>query len=77
MPISEKELMDARRNCKVGDSIQVFNHWRYDLREKQGKEGTGQYEKSRIKQKFNFIVLLENGRAVDYAEIAMQRRKKI
>lgn len=74
MPISKKEWWEARLNCKVGDSIWVFNHWREDLKEKQGKEGKGRWEESRIRKKFAFIVLLENGRAVDYAEVALQRR---
>lgn len=74
MPISMKEWLNTRLNCKVGDSIWVFNHWRYDLKEEQGKEGKGRWEKSRIRKKFSFIVLLENGRAVDYAEVALQRR---
>lgn len=74
MPITEKEWLEARRDCKVGDKLRVFNHWREDLKAKQTKEGKGRWEKSRIRQKFPFIVVLENGRAVDYAEVAMQRR---
>ena len=60
----------------VGDTIRVFNHWREEeVKGKQGKEGRGaDGRKSRIKKKFSFIVLLENGRSVDYAEVAMQRR---
>ena len=68
MPVTEKEWLDARLNCKVGDTIRVFNHWREEVK------GKGRWEKSRIKKKFSFIVLLENGRSVDYAEVAMQRR---
>ena len=74
MPVTEKEWLDARLNCKVGDTIRVFNHWREEVNGKQGKAGRGRWEKSRIKKKFSFIVLLENGRSVDYAEVAMQRR---
>ena len=38
MPVTKKEWLDARLNCKVGDSIRVFNHWREDLKAKQGKD---------------------------------------
>ncbi len=41
MPITEKEWMEARRDCRVGDSIRVFNHWREEVKAKQTKEGKG------------------------------------
>ena len=42
MPVTEKEWLDARLNCKVGDTIRVFNHWREEVKGKQGKEsGSG------------------------------------
>ena len=41
MPVTEKEWLDARLNCKVGDTIRVFNHWREEVKGKQGKEGRG------------------------------------
>ena len=50
MPVTEKEWLDARLNCKVGDTIRVFNHWREEGKGKQGKEGRGRWEKSRIKK---------------------------
>ena len=39
MPVTKKEWLDARLNCKVGDSIRVFNHWRERSEERRvGKE---------------------------------------
>lgn len=73
-PVRKEEWMAAHRNCRVGDTLKAFNHWRADLREQYTKAGYGKWEKSKIKKKFPFLVLLENGRTVDYAEVALQRR---
>lgn len=70
MPITEEERMEARRKCRIGDKLMVFNHWK----SKKKEIGYGVWEISRIKHKFRYIVLLENGRTVDYAEVARQRR---
>ena len=71
-PIWPEEIREAKKNCKIGDLIYVFNPWKSGKTE--GGEWFGVIEQSRIKAKFPHIVLLENGRSVDYAEIAMQRR---
>lgn len=72
-PIWPGEIREAKKNCKIGDLIYVFNPWKSGKAD--GEEWFGAIEQSRIKAKFPHIVLLENGRAVDYAEIAMQRRR--
>ena len=38
-------------------------------------ERYGRWEESKIIRKFSHVALLENGRYVDYVEIAIQRRK--
>lgn len=73
IPVSKEEWERARMECRVGDSVRVFNHWRADL---SAERWSGKVEISKIKQKFPYIVLLENGRTVDYAEIARQRREE-
>lgn len=70
MPITKEERTEARRKCRIGDKLMVFNHWK----SKKKEIGYGVWEISRIKKKFRYIVLLENGRTIDYAEVARQRR---
>ena len=72
-PIWPTEIKEAKKNCRIGDLIYVFNPWKSGKTD--GAEWFGAMEQSKIKAKFPHIVLLENGRAVDYAEIAMQRRR--
>lgn len=72
-PITAEEIKEAREKCQVGDKVRVFNLWRANF--KRNTESYGRWEESRIANKFRNIVRLENGRCVDYAEIAMQRRK--
>lgn len=72
-PVTADEIAEAREKCKVGDKIKVFNPWRADF--KRNTESYGRLEESKIAKKFKHIVKLENGRCVDYAEVAMQRRK--
>lgn len=71
VPITKEERIEARKKCRIGDRITVYNYWKWN----KYKSGYGRWETSRIKKKFRYIVLLENGRAVDYAEVAWQRRK--
>lgn len=71
-PITANEIAEARRKCQVGDKVRVFNLWRANF--KRDTENYGRLEESRIAKKFRYMVQLENGRCVDYAEIAMQRR---
>lgn len=70
MPITKEERIEARKKCRIGDELMVFNHWK----SKKKEIGYGVWETSRIKKKFRYIVVLENGRTVDYAEVARQRR---
>ncbi len=76
VPITAEELMEAKKKCRIGDRVKVFNDWRTNLKKTQRSlEKYGRLEESRIVRKFSHTVLLENGRYVDYVEIAMQRRK--
>ena len=74
MPITKEERMEAKKTCQIGDKLLVFNHWKSKNKEKEISYGV--WEISRIKRKFRYLVLLENGRTVDYAEIARQRREE-
>lgn len=71
-PIRKKELNQIRKNCRIGDKVRVYNPRRC-TRNTNG-DWFGIMETVRIVAKFPYIVLLENGMTVDYAEIAMQRR---
>lgn len=71
-PIRKRELNQIKKNCRIGDKVRVYNPRRC-TRNTNG-EWFGIMETVRIVAKFPYIVLLENGMTVDYAEIAMQRR---
>lgn len=71
-PIRKRELNQIRKNCRIGDKVRVYNPRRC-TRNTNG-DWFGAMETVRIVAKFPYIVLLENGMTVDYAEIAMQRR---
>lgn len=73
IPITAEELTKVKKHCRIGDKVRVFNDWR--INPKRNLEKYGRWEESRIVRKFSHTVLLENGRYVDYVEIAMQRRK--
>lgn len=76
VPITAEELMDAKKNCRIGDKVRIFNDWRTNLKNTQRSlKHYGRWEESKIVRKFVHTVLLENGRYVDYVEIAIQRRK--
>ena len=75
-PITEEELKEVKKNCRIGDKVRVFNDWRTNLKKTQRSvERYGRWEESKIIRKFSHVALLENGRYVDYVEIAIQRRK--
>ena len=71
-PIRKRELNQIRKNCRIGDKVRVYNPRR--CTRNTNREWFGIMETVRIVAKFPYIVLLENGMTVDYAEIAMQRR---
>lgn len=71
-PIRKRELNQIKKNCRIGDKVRAYNPRRC-TRNTNG-EWFGIMETVRIVAKFPYIVLLENGMTVDYAEIAMQRR---
>ena len=75
-PISSEELDQARR-VSIGTKIWVCNLRKERRGDGPGNEPAwGEQEESRIVKKFPHLVLLENGLTADYAEVAMQLRKK-
>lgn len=73
--ISEEEIERAKNNCKIGDRVKVFNHWHDgNYKSHKANKETGKWEYAKIIKKFKHIVLLDNKRSVDYADIVMQRR---
>ncbi len=74
--VSKEEIEQVKKNCKIGDRVKVFNHWReehYKLH-KANNEKTGKYEYAKIVKKYKHIVVLDNRRCMSYAELALQRR---
>ena len=63
-PITEEELKEVKKNCRIGDKVRVFNDWRTNLKKTQRSVERGGGGAAR-----------EGGRYVDYVEIAIQRRK--
>lgn len=77
--VLKEEIEQVKKNCKIGDRVKVFNHWRegnYKLHKANGGEKTGKLEYSRIVKKYKHIVVLDNRRCMSYAELALQRRQK-
>lgn len=72
--VSKEEIEQVKKNCKIGDRVKVFNHWRQDNHNIQSARNSGEWEYARIVKKFKHIVILDNRRCVDYAELALQRR---
>lgn len=72
-PITPHELREVKKSCRIGDKVRVLNPCRC-VRRPNG-DWFGTIETARIIRKFPHIVLLDNGLTVDYAEIAMQKRR--
>lgn len=69
--ITAEELERARR-IKIGDAVTIVNRFRM----KPGDEMSwGVVEQHKVMEKFPYVVLLDNGMSVDYAEVAMQMRR--
>lgn len=70
IPIYKSELVQAAKKCKIGSNIRVFNNKIWN----RNDDSWGKVEMATVIAKYPFLVRLNNGCCVSYAQLALYYR---